>query len=163
MEKIPAPIVASGRTMMPDSIDRPDMRALVQEHFDEMVAMAAPEASGALHVMKFNDAAISLFSLREGDQLVGCGALRDLGDGTSEIKTMRVVKEFRGQHEGLTILDYLIAEAKRRGNHRVYLETGSEDFFHPARTLYRRRGFRMCGAFAEYKVDRRSVFMMLDL
>ncbi len=149
--------------MLPESIDRPDMHALVLEHFEEMVAMAAPEVSGALHVMKFNDADITLYGLRDGDRLVGCGALKDLGDGTSEIKTMRVVSEYRGQGVGIFILDHLIEEASRRGNSRVYLETGSEDFFQPARALYRRRGFEERGPFAEYEADAHSVFMFLDL
>ncbi len=153
----------TGRTMVPESIERTDLRELVQEHFEEMIAMSAPEVSGALDVVKFSDQSITLFAMREDGRLLGCGALKDLGDETAEIKTMRVVEAARGQGIGGLVLDYLIDEARRRGNWRVYLETGSEDFFIPARALYRRRGFVESGPFGHYKVDPHSVFMLLDL
>jgi len=46
---------------------------------------------------------------------------------------------------------------------RVSLETGSQDFFAPARRLYARHGFVECGPFGSYALDPNSVFMSLDL
>jgi len=46
---------------------------------------------------------------------------------------------------------------------RLYLETGTEDYFAPARRLYARNGFTECPPFADYALDPNSVFMELRL
>ncbi len=163
MEISPVPALLEGCSIEPEPISKMDMRRLVQEHFEEMVAMSAPEVTGALQVGKFNDVAITLYGMRQSGRLLACGALKDLRDGTAEIKTMRVVSEARGRGIGGLVLDYLVAEAARQGNHTVFLETGSEDFFIPARGLYLAKGFKECGPFADYRVDPHSVFMQKEL
>jgi putative acetyltransferase len=45
----------------------------------------------------------------------------------------------------------------------VSLETGSQDAFAPARTLYATAGFTVCGPFADYPDSPLSVFMGRDL
>jgi len=45
----------------------------------------------------------------------------------------------------------------------VLLETGSEDYFAPARRLYARHGFVVRGPFADYTDDPNSVYMELAL
>jgi putative acetyltransferase len=57
----------------------------------------------------------------------------------------------------------VIAEARALGLRRLYLETGSFEYFRPARELYRRHGFVECPAFAGYKPDPNSTFMVLEL
>jgi putative acetyltransferase len=64
---------------------------------------------------------------------------------------------------GAAVLGFLLAEARRRGYRRVSLETGSQDFFAPARRLYARHGFVVCEPFADYVADPNSVFMTLHL
>ena len=46
---------------------------------------------------------------------------------------------------------------------RVSLETGSMDFFIPARALYTSFGFENCPPFADYIEDPNSVFMTKQL
>lgn len=57
------------------------------------------------------------------------------------------------------MLDHILAEARRRGYARLSLETGSMDYFAPARALYARAGFSPCGPFGDYVDDPNSVFM----
>ena len=57
------------------------------------------------------------------------------------------------------LLLHLLNEAKRRGYQQLSLETGSMDFFAPARRLYQRHGFEYCGPFADYQADPNSLFM----
>jgi putative acetyltransferase len=45
----------------------------------------------------------------------------------------------------------------------VSLETGSQDFFAPARALYTRHGFAPCPPFADYTDDPNSVYFSLAL
>lgn len=146
-----------------EGISRPDMRALVTEHFEELVAMAAPESSHALELDAFANPDLTLFGVRRQGQLLGCGALKELDAAAGELKTMRVVAEVRGAGVGGAILDYLVAEAAQRGYQVVYLETGSEPFFEPAHALYHSRGFVECGPFADYLLDPHSVFMRREL
>jgi len=60
------------------------------------------------------------------------------------------------------MLTFLIEDAARRGIRRLSLETGSDDFFIPARTLYARAGFVECAAFGRYLPDPNSTFMTLS-
>jgi putative acetyltransferase len=46
---------------------------------------------------------------------------------------------------------------------RMSLETGSAEFFRPARKLYERFGFDYCEPFADYRPDPHSVFMTRTL
>jgi len=46
---------------------------------------------------------------------------------------------------------------------RMSLETGSADFFAPARGLYAKFGFTYCQPFADYTVDPNSVYMTRTL
>lgn len=153
--------VAGQLTIEAEGVARPDMRALVTEHFEEMTANAAPESSHALTVDSLARPEITLFGARRDGQLLGCGALKALSPEAGEIKTMRTVEAARGLGVGGIVLDRLLSESRHRGYGAVYLETGSEPFFGPARSLYRSRGFVLCEPFADYRVDPHSVFMSL--
>ena len=54
-------------------------------------------------------------------------------------------------------------KAEQRGYRRLSLETGSQPEFAPARALYRRYGFDVCGPFASYGEDPFSTFMTRTL
>jgi putative acetyltransferase len=56
-----------------------------------------------------------------------------------------------------------VDEARSRDYGRIYLETGTEEYFAPARRLYVRTGFTECPPFADYALDPNSVFMELRL
>jgi drug/metabolite transporter (DMT)-like permease/GNAT superfamily N-acetyltransferase len=76
----------------------------------------------------------------EGDQPVGCGGVRALGDGVAELKRMYVVPGARGRGHGRRLLTALEAEARRLGYRRVRLDTAEP--LHEARRLYERAGYR---------------------
>ena len=72
-------------------------------------------------------------------------------------------REARRRGAGSSMLRHIIASARELGMSRLSLETGSRDYFQPARALYRGHGFTECPAFADYAPDPNSVFMTLDL
>jgi putative acetyltransferase len=76
---------------------------------------------------------------------------------------MYTVESLRGRGAGSAMLRHIIATARARGMSRLSLETGSWDYFLPARALYRSHGFVKCPPFADYVLDPNSVFMSLDL
>src|SRR4029077_11824641 len=97
------------------------------------------------------------------DALLGIGALREISPDHGEIKSMHVAQSNRRSGAGSALLRHIIEKAREKGMHRVSLETGSWDYFRPARAFYRRHGFCECPPFAEYRPDPNSVFMSLEL
>jgi putative acetyltransferase len=61
------------------------------------------------------------------------------------------------------MLDHIMDDARRQGCTRLSLETGSMAYFAPARALYARAGFTVCGPFGDYVDDPNSVFMTRTL
>ena len=91
------------------------------------------------------------------------GALKDLNDGTAEIKSMRVAEGHAGQGYGQMMLQHIISEAETRGFKRLSLETGSSPPFDAALALYRKHGFVEGDKFANYEVSEFSRFFHLQL
>ena len=146
-----------------DDLSGHAIAALLQEHVDEMRAVTPPGSKHALDLDALRRPGITMWSVRAGDDLVGCGALKELTGADAEIKSMRTAAAAQRRGVASTLLTHLISEARRRGYRRLYLETGSADFFRPARGLYRRFGFRPCAPFAGYRPDPNSVHLVKEL
>lgn len=146
-----------------DDLTRPQVHALLQEHLANMYELSPPESVHALDLSKLRAPDITFWSVWDGATLVGCGALKEMSATEGEIKSMRTPKALRRRGAGRAVLEHIIAEAKRRGYRRLNLETGSQDAFVAARTLYERFGFTYCGPFGDYKPDPHSAFMTMEL
>ncbi len=151
------------RRFVLDDLRGEPIRLLLEEHLRDMRAWSPPESVHALDLDKLRQTSIRFFTLWEGDALLGCGALKDLGGAQAEIKSMRTASAHRGQGVGEQVLAHLLADARSRGVRRLYLETGSQPQFAPARKLYARFGFAVCAPFADYAPDDNSCFMSRDL
>ena len=147
-----------------DSPARPDVRRLLDEHLADMFATSPAESVHALDHGALAGPDITFWTARDdGGVLLGCGALKDLGTDEGEIKSMRTARPARGRGIAALILGRILDEAGQRGYHRLLLETGSQEFFAPARRLYARHGFVPCPPFAGYQPDPNSVFMARSL
>ncbi len=146
-----------------DSPARPDVRRLLDEHLADMFATSPAESVHALDPDALAGPDLTFWTARDGEALLGCGALKDLGAGEAEIKSMRTAQHARGRGIAALVLGRILDEARQRGYGRVCLETGSQDFFAPARRLYVRHGFVPCPPFAGYVPDPNSVFMARNL
>ena len=102
---------------------------------------------------------IKFWSLWEQSQLIGCGALKFLDENHGEFKSIRVHDNFRGKGYGIKIINHLINEAKNLKIQKLSIETGSGDFFAPARKLFDNCGFEPCPPFAHYKEDINSLYL----
>jgi putative acetyltransferase len=146
-----------------DDPERPDVRALLEEHLRDMRSLSPPESTHALDVAGLKTPSITFWTVRDGGALLGCGALKELDATHGEIKSMRTPEALRRRGAGRAILTHIVAEARRRGYRRLSLETGSMAAFAPAQNLYASFGFELCGPFGSYQLDPNSVFMMLEL
>jgi putative acetyltransferase len=99
----------------------------------------------------------------DGDTLAGIGALKELGDGGAELKSMRTHPDHLRRGVAAALLDHIIAVAQRRCITRLSLETGSGPAFDPALALYRRRGFANGEAFGDYTPSAFNQFLHLSL
>ena len=142
-----------------DDLSRPAIHALLDEHLAQMRATSPPESVHALDLERLRAPAITFWSIWDGGTLLGCGALKQLDARHGEIKSMRTPQRQRRRGAGRAMLDHLIAEARRRGYHRLSLETGAQPAFEAARALYRSAGFVPCPPFADYTDDPNSVYM----
>ena len=146
-----------------DDLTRPEVHALLREHLANMYELSPPESVHALDLSKLRSPDITFWSVWEGATLIGCGALKEMSATEAEIKSMRTPKAMRRRGAGRAVLTHIIDVATARGYKRLSLETGSQDGFIPARTLYESFGFAYCGPFGDYKPDPNSMFMTLEL
>ena len=140
-------------------LDHPAVVSLLQEHLQGMAQLSPPESIHALDVDGLRQSPITFWSAWKGDDLMGCGALKQLDDAHGEIKSMRTASAHLRKGVAAAMLEHILGEAQRRAYTQVSLETGSMRGFEPARALYARYGFRSCGPFADYIDDPNSVFM----
>jgi L-amino acid N-acyltransferase YncA len=141
----------------------PRLRALLDAHLAHCRSETGPHSAHALDVCGLAAPDVDVFAGFDGEALVAVGALKRLGGGRGEVKSMHTGAEHRRAGAGAAMLAHIVAEAQRRGLRRLSLETGAWDYFHPARRLYRRFGFQDCAPFPPYQPDSHSVFMTLDL
>lgn len=146
-----------------DDLRGPEIAELLLEHLRDMYGVTPPESVHALDLEGLRAPHITFWTIWDGDTLAGCGALKELDPRHAEIKSMRTASSYRRKGVAKQMLQYLLEEAKRCGYTRVSLETGSMDFFIPARALYGSFGFEHCPPFADYIQDTNSVFMTKEL
>lgn len=147
----------------PDDLSRPAVQALLQEHLDNMRAITPAEHVHALDLDRLRAPGITFWTVWDGAQLLGCGALRELSPKHGEVKSMRTPAALRRRGAGRAVLDHIVQTARARGYERLSLETGSQPAFEPAHRLYASAGFTRCEAFGPYAPSPTSVFMTLSL
>lgn len=146
-----------------DPLDDGAVVGLLEEHLADMYANSPAESVHALDVAALKNAAISFYSCWQGQQLMGCVAIKMLPADSAEIKSMRTATAARQSGVATLLLEHLLDIARQRGVKTLYLETGTMDFFKPARSMYQKFGFELCPPFADYQADPNSCFMYRTL
>lgn len=146
-----------------DDLQGPDIIALLHEHLTALRSTSPPESCHVLDLEGLRQPDITFWSVWDGTQLAGCGALKELAPHHGELKSMRTARTHLRKGVASALLRHMIEEASRRGYRRLSLETGSMAYFDPARALYASFGFRKCAPFGGYVEDPNSVYMAKDL
>jgi putative acetyltransferase len=135
-------------------LDRDDVRALLEHHVATARAETARGSAHALNLAGLQSPDIRFWCVRDGEGLLGVGALRALTARHGEIKSMHTAERARRRGVGRLLVNHIIDEARAMGMTRLSLETGSWDYFVPARSLYKSLGFAACPPFGDYREDR---------
>jgi len=146
-----------------DDLSAPEVAALVREHLAFVAPHSPPESIHAFDVDALRAPGVTCWSVWQGSELVGCGALKELGPGHGELKSMRTASSHLRKGVATAVLEHMMSVARNRGYRRLSLETGSAEAFAPAHAFYSRFGFERCGPFADYTDDPYSVFMTREL
>ncbi|MGP3929264.1 GNAT family N-acetyltransferase [Nonomuraea sp. KM88] len=146
-----------------DDLSSPEIARFLDEHVQQMRSITPLESKHALDLDGLREPGVTFWSVMDGDTVVGCGAIKRLDAAHAEVKSMRTSQARRQSGIASLLLDHIITEARRMGFTRLSLETGSAEFFLPARRLYEKFGFAYCEPFADYEPDPHSAFMTRTL
>jgi putative acetyltransferase len=146
-----------------DDLTADPVRALLALHLAGMRADSPPGLSFALDLSGLQAPGVTVWTAWDGDVLLGVGALKALGDGSGEIKSMRTDPAHLRKGVGAAMLEHIIGAARSLGLRRLSLETGAGPAFEAALALYRKRGFEPGPAFADYQPSPFNQFFHLDL
>lgn len=142
---------------------RRDVEALLEAHLALMRRISPADHVHALDLGRLAAPDVTFFTARSTGRLLGVGALRDLGGGRAEIKSMHTAEAARGRGVGRRLVEHVLGVAASRGLNWIGLETGTQSEFAPARDLYTSYGFTTCDPFDDYTVNPHSTCMSLDL
>jgi putative acetyltransferase len=146
-----------------DNLHGHEIIELLHEHLRCMEQVSPPESRHALDLDELRAQEITFWTIWDGSNLAGCGALKELHTQHGEIKSMRTASAYLRKGVASQMLGHIIGEAKHRGYRRLSLETGAMAYFEPARRLYTDFGFATCRPFAIYAEDPNSVFMTKEI
>lgn len=146
-----------------DDLTSPEIIGLLREHLHSMTLHSPPESIHALDVDALRKPEITFWSVWDGSELMGCGAIKQLNPEHGEIKSMRTAPAHLRKGVAAALMRHILDEAQRRSYQRLSLETGSMEAFAPAHRLYASFGFKECAPFADYVEDPYSIFMTKEL
>jgi putative acetyltransferase len=144
-------------TIRAEPPNQPDVIPLIEALDAQMTALYPAASNHLLDIAALSDPAVTFLVVRDGGEVIGCGALLRDSRGWGEVKRMVVRPEQRGRGIGKRVLAELETIARGAGLPLLRLETGIHNT--DALALYRHSGFAECAPFGDYKPDPLSVFM----
>ena len=142
-----------------DAVARP----LVEAHLAHSYSTTPQTSNHTMDVQALREPDIRFWTLSDKRGVVGCGALKSLPDGTTEVKSVHIASVARGRGLGRVMMAHLIGAARLEGAGALVLETGTMPEYSAARGLYAALGFEHCGPIYGYNLDPNSAFMRLPL
>jgi len=141
--------------------DRTDkaVKRLLETHLKNASEHSPEEAIFALDIDALKVPEISFWTAWQASDILGCGALKILDSQHAEIKSMHTLERSRGKGIASQLLSHILEQAKFKNIRRISLETGTAEAYIPAHRLYKKHGFKQCGAFADYQESEHSLYM----
>ena len=98
-----------------NNFDHPKVNHLLIKHFVELRSVSSKGSTHVLDIPGLKDPSIKFWSLWNNNHLIGCGALKFVGQNHGEFKSIRVSDDFRNRGIGSKIISHLIIQAKKLG------------------------------------------------
>lgn len=136
------------------ALDDPVARALELDLIAETTRRYGARGQNPLSSGQFDPPGGCFVLALDGEEPVGCGGLRRLGERVAELKRMYVVPGARRRGVARQMLEFLEACAATVGYEEVWLETGTEQ--PEAIDLYSSAGYVPITPYGEFRVDARS-------
>ena len=148
-----------------DDLTGADIQALLERHAQGMADASPPGTCHFFDLDALRAPSVTVWSIWDGDDLAGCGALHQLDPTHGELKSMRTHDDHLGKGVGRQMLDHLMVVSRERGYTRLSLETGNTPPFTAALRMYESAGFVECGPFGDYEATDTSfnVYFTLEL
>lgn len=134
----------------------PQTVALLHQHHALMESLFPAEDNFYLDVDALTADHIHFYTAREGDRILGAGAVALMSD-YAEVKSMFTLPAARGKGVGAALLRQIEDTARAAKSPILKLETGNT--LTAAHRLYARHGFVDCAAFGPYMDAASSIFM----
>src|SRR6478736_2538018 len=109
-----------------DDLTDPAVIALLDGHVSQLRSISPPESTHALDLEGLRAPGVTFWVARDGDEVLGCGALTEVDPGHGEVKSMRTAPTAQRRGVARAVLGEILAEARRRRLAQVSLETGSD-------------------------------------
>lgn len=146
-----------------DDLTGGEVAALLADHLESMHTHTPAGSVHALDLSGLRTPDVTFWSAWVGDELAGCGALKELSPSSGEVKSMRTAPAYLRRGVAAAVLSEIVATSRERGYDELLLETGHGPPFDAAHALYARFGFTPCGPYADYPDDPFSRFFRLEL
>src|SRR6476469_9145045 len=104
-------------------LDHPAVAELLHLHLSGMAAISPRESVHALDSTSLGAPGITFWTAWDGTTLLGCGALKSLGGGEGEIKSMRTAPTCLRRGVAAALLEHILSVGRARGYCRLSLET----------------------------------------
>lgn len=128
--------------------DEPIARELIAELDAGFLQWYSPDHMFGLHPNEERDPRLHFFVIYQGENAVGCGALRVLDENTGELKRMYVREAYRRRGISRKLIEHLENTARALGITCMRLETGPEQV--EALALYESCGYSYIPPYGEY-------------
>ena len=135
------------------------VQALLQVHLYAVHELSPPGSVHALDLEELRHSSVTFLTAWDGDELMGCGALKQLNPDHAELKSMRTAEAHTRKGVARTLLRHIELTAIAKGIQRISLETGTPTAFVAAHKLYASEGYVETEPFADYVLDPFSMFM----
>src|SRR3954470_9019461 len=114
-----------------DDLSGSAIQELLREHLRGMHEHSPPESVHALDLDGLRRPEITFWTAWDREELLGCGAIKELDPPHAERKSMRTAAAHLRKGVAREILAHIVGVARSRSYRRLSLETGSMAAFAP--------------------------------
>jgi putative acetyltransferase len=150
-------------TICIDDLSGKAIRDLLAFHQADALAKSPPGTSYALDLSGLMTPDITVWTAWRGEVLAGCVALKEMSAMQGELKSMRTAPAYVRQGLATALLNHVIAVARERRYQTLCLETGTNDAYGPAVSLYEKYGFLPGPVYGDYVESPHNQYFYLDL